>query len=67
MLRKETEELQKITTNIFKSDWAWLQSTYIKSGASNALRKIVRAHRKTIEKRIAEAKSHIDVEVEIEV
>ena len=65
-LRKETEDLAKITTHVFQTDWDWLKSTYLKTGASKALRQIVRAHRKLVEKKQKEAKGAMDVDVEIE-
>ncbi len=64
-LRKETEDLQKITTNVFLDDWKWLQETYAKTGASKALRTILRKHRQVTTKKIAEAKTAIDAEVEL--
>lgn len=64
-LRKEIEDLSKITTNVFKEDWEWLRETYIKTGASKALRLILRKHRQITQKKQAEAKKQLDMDVEL--
>jgi hypothetical protein len=48
MSRFAEEPLQKITTQIYASDYEWLRFQY-PEGYQEVLRKIVRKHRRTIE------------------
>ena len=65
-LRKASETLQKITTNVFQSDWEWLQATYLKAGAGPALRSILRSHRQLTEQKIKDGLAKIVLDVELE-
>jgi asparagine synthetase A len=64
-LRKEAEDLAKITTNVFVDDWEWLKETYVKTGASKALRLILRKHRQVTQKKQQAAKKELDMDVEL--
>lgn len=63
--RKEVEDLQKVTLNIFKADHKWLADQYPRMGWSKALRHILRKHRAQLEAAKAEVLVP-ELEVELE-
>lgn len=63
-LRKAPADLTKITLNVFSEDLDWFRSTYLKSGYAVAIRKVMRKHKMTTEKKMRESK--VDVEIELE-
>ena len=66
-LRKASEELKKVTLNLFASDWEWLQATFPKTGAGETLRTLLRTYRQQTEKKMAAAKAEVGDGKEIEV
>lgn len=66
-LRKESEELLKVTLNVYATDWKWMQETYLKVGASRATRQILRAHRQKVQAKIKSLpKTNLEVELNLE-
>lgn len=71
--RKEEEPLQKVTLNVFKSDYDWLGEQYPALGRTKAIRQLVRMHRLQIEGAKAsvtdsqlELELELDLELEVE-
>lgn len=52
--KKEVEPLQRVTLNLFQSDYETMQLAYNEIGAQKAIRNIVRAHVQRLRQRAAE-------------
>ena len=52
--KKEVEPLQRVTINLFASDYAVMQAVYNAIGAQVAIRRIIRAHVQKLNERVEE-------------
>lgn len=64
-LRKESEKIIKVTLNVYESDWDFFKNHYTKTGASKAVRTLLRNHCMSAQKKIADRRNEMDVEVEL--
>lgn len=58
--KKEVEPLQRITLNVFKSDYEVMQLAYNEIGPQKAIRNIVRAHVQRLRARAASMEDNAD-------
>lgn len=64
-LRSDGEKKIKITINVFEKDWEWFRNHYTKTGASKAVRTLLRNHCASAQKKIADRRNEMDVEVDL--
>lgn len=59
MARKETQEMEKVTLNLFKGDFAKLRELHPQLGAGKAARVLVRSHIQKVEEEMAQSAAPI--------
>lgn len=63
MLRRENAPLQKVTLNLVKGDFAFLQEKYPELGAGKIVRELVRALVKKQQEKDSAIRSSVDVDI----
>jgi hypothetical protein len=64
--KREPEPLVKVTLNLFERDYQRMHELYATTGASVAIRALVRAHVQRLEAKIAQSNDTLVAEIDIE-